>query len=163
MIGKMKPLDDVIKAHELCLPRGIHCRECPYNDEDCTIGRKRDALHYLRQLQLFRQTPLMQGIHKAEKEYALYHVEDWGEENPPLTWDELKQMEGKPVWVEILSDEIDLSSRWMMVAKETEAHSLPLAYTDHMGHWIYGHEDDLGKTWNAYRREKDATIQRTES
>ena len=73
--------------------------------------------------------------------------------NNPLSWDELRTMEGKPVWVEILSDEIDLSSRWMLVARETKAHSLPLAYTDDMGHWIYGHEDDLGKTWQAYRKE----------
>ena len=37
----------------------------------------RDALHYLYQLNLFRQTPLMQGIHKAQKENALYPVDDW--------------------------------------------------------------------------------------
>lgn len=80
-----------------------------------------------------------------------YHPDN----NIALSWDELKQMEGKPVWVEILSDEIDLSSRWMMVARETKVHSLPLAYTDDMGHWIYGHENDIGKTWQAYRKERN--------
>jgi len=80
--------------------------------------------------------------------------EKTGERNEPLTWNELKEMIGKPVWVEVLSDEIDLSSRWMLVARETKAHSLPLAYTDDIGHWIFGHEDKLGKTWQAYRKEQ---------
>lgn len=46
----------------------------------------RDALHYLYQLKLFRQTPIMQGIHKMQKEYALYPVEDW-EEKKEITLD----------------------------------------------------------------------------
>lgn len=46
----------------------------------------RDALHYLYQLKLFRQTQIMQGIHKMQKEYALYPVEDW-EEKKEITLD----------------------------------------------------------------------------
>lgn len=154
----MKTLDEVIKVFEL---EELSAKGRYEGGGWYLIGGDElaDALHYLYELKLLRQTPTMQGIHKMQKDYALYPVSDWGEDepdfNPPLTWDELKQMEGKPVWVEVLSDEIDLSSRWMLVARETKAHSLPLTYTDDIGHWIFGHEDELGRTWQAYRKERE--------
>ena len=135
----MKTLNETIKAMECCK---IHnwCEECPYNGIGaCELERELDALHYLNILRV-----LLELTNKPEEET-----------NAPLSWDELKSMEGKPVWVEILSDEIDLSSRWMMVARETKAHSLPLAYTDDIGHWIYCHENNQGKTWQVYRKERE--------
>lgn len=134
----MKNIEDVIKALSIC-GRHPDCEGCPYENISypTEIGNTcKDIMHY----------------------DALYYMQnriDECQKANPLTWDELQQMEGKPVWVEILSDEIDLSSRWMMVARETKAHSLPLAYTDDMGHWIFGHEDNLGKTWQAYRKERE--------
>ena len=150
----MKTLNEVIKANECC-DHGepdSRCEDCPYNGIGaCCAERELDALHYLKEYQQTIKWIEIQAEHmKQTKEFI-----EKAAANQPLTWDELKQMEGKPVWVEILSDEIDLSSRWMMVARETKAHSLPLAYTDDMGHWIYGHEDDLGKTWQAYRKERE--------
>ena len=151
----MKTLDEVITSLDVCI-NGKGCKNCPYAvyDEDefeeyteCEKQRV-DALHYLKEYQRYQNTPSRNG-HMALVDYF-----EETQKNEPLTWDELRTMEGKPVWVEILSDEIDLSSRWMMVSRETKAHSLPLAYTDDMGHWIYGHEDDLGKTWQAYRKER---------
>lgn len=143
----MKTLDEVIKANECC-DHGepdSRCEDCPYNGIGaCCAERESDALHYLKEYKKYNDT-----MCALPDYYEWIHSED----NPPLTWDELRTMEGRPVWVEILSDEIDLSSRWMMVARETKAHSLPLAYTDDIGHWIYGHEDKLGKTWQAYRKE----------
>lgn len=64
------------------------CEGCPY-DPDCESYKKWDeALHYLKQLQ------------KIEDEYE--ELKDWWAEehaeNVPLSWDELKQMDGKPVW-----------------------------------------------------------------
>ena len=161
----METLDEVIKANECC-DHGepdSRCEDCPYNGIGaCCAERESDALHYLRE---YRSEKVMW---EAERKGYLDWIEQYKEarekhqqavielkKNPALTWEQLKQMEGKPVWVEILSDEIDLTSRWMMVARETKAHSLPLAYTDDMGHWIYGHEDDLGKTWQAYRKERE--------
>lgn len=44
---------------------------------DLNYATLRDALHYLNQLKLFRQTPLMQSIHEMQKEHALYHVDRW--------------------------------------------------------------------------------------
>ena len=134
----MKSFDEVIKALSIC-GRHPNCEGCPYENVSypTEIGNTcKDIMHY----------------------DALYYMQDRIDEcqeaNPPLTWDELRTMEGKPVWVEVLSDEIDLSSRWMLVARETKAHSLPLAYTDDIGHWIFGHEDKLGKIWQAYRKER---------
>ena len=134
----MKSFDEVIKALSIC-GRHSNCEGCPYENVSYSteIGNTcKDIMHY----------------------DALYYMQDRIDEcqeaNPPLTWDELRTMEGKPVWVEVLSDEIDLSSRWMLVARETKAHSLPLAYTDDIGHWIFGHEDKLGKIWQAYRKER---------
>ena len=146
----MKTLNEVIKANECCDHGELDskCEDCPYNGIGaCCAERESDALHYLKDMK------------NLEEDYDILYNKYWREfnqqqANPPLTWDELKQMEGKPVWVEVLSDEIDLSSRWMLVARETKAHSLPLAYTDDIGHWIFGHEDKLGKTWQAYRKER---------
>ena len=150
----MKTLDEVIKANECC-DHGepdSRCEDCPYNGIGaCCAERESDALHYLKE---YQQTVKWIEIEAEQFEQTCEFIRK-ATANDPLTWDELQKMEGKPVWVEILSDEIDLSSRWMMVARETKAHSLPLAYTDDMGHWIYGHEDDLGKTWQAYRKERD--------
>ena len=147
----MKTLDEVITANECC-DHGepdSRCEDCPYNGIGaCCAERESDALHYLKTIETTENL-----YHDAVNELSKWKDEDWKDQCLPLTWDELRTMEGSPVWVEILSDEIDLSSRWMMVARETKAHSLPLAYTDDIGHWIYGHEDKLGKTWQAYRKE----------
>jgi hypothetical protein len=152
----MKTLNEVIKANECC-DHGepdSRCEDCPYNGIGaCCAERETDALHYLRTIEKTENL-----YHDAVTELSKWKDEDWKDRCLPLTWEELCIMEGKPVWIEILSDEIDLSSRWMMVARETKAHSLPLAYTDDMGHWIYGHEDKLGKTWQAYRKERDEII-----
>lgn len=93
----MKTIDELIKAIEYCLkPADIlgNCREkCPYIhncDPECTAV-KEDALHYLKE-----NRTLQYGYIKAMADL---------EDNPPLTWDELKQMEGKPVWVEYTDDE----------------------------------------------------------
>lgn len=153
----MKTLDEVIKAYEQCAKSDWEegCGDCAYRNEkcgSCKCVRNDDALHYLRQLQLFRQTPLMQGIHKAQKEYALYPVEDWGEENLPLAWDELKSMEGKPVWVEIGG-----KGAWDIVWRTGKIYE---GEDPDTWMWFYvGHK--LPKTtydsngWQAYRKERE--------
>ena len=94
-----------------------------------------DALHYLRELQLFRETPVMQGIHKAQEEYATYPVEDW---NPPLTWDELREMEGKPVWVEESAENGLWWTYWVIWQGDNAI--LP--------------KKDYSTKWQAYRKER---------
>lgn len=85
----MKTLDEVIKANECCNhgEPDSRCEYCPYNGIGaCCLERESNALHYLKEYRT-----LQYGYIKA-----IANLED----NPPLTWDELKTMEGKPVWVE---------------------------------------------------------------
>lgn len=72
-----------------------------YRDND---DLKADALHYLKEYHDIKTTM------------------DWHEEmevirdsivNPPLTWDELRKMVGKPVWI----DSIPLVRRWVIIKK----------------------------------------------
>ena len=86
----MKTLDEVIKGIEHC--HEDNCMDCPYQFEPKDFGcvdqaNYTDALHYLKEFQ---------GLSKMWNDKL-----DKEQENPPLTWDELKQMEGKPVWVEM--------------------------------------------------------------
>lgn len=59
-------------------------------------------------------------------------------ENPPLTWDELNQMEGKPVWIE--GSFITEGPHWIIVGPS---------------HLYDGKIVGYGKTWQAYRKEKE--------
>jgi len=96
----MKTLDEVIRAFEICI--GPYCSNaefdvCPYlgeSDMGCMKEPEKDALHYLKE---YRETK----IHLA----CLDDAEIRGDNtqvvnNPPLTWEELRTMEGKPVWIE---------------------------------------------------------------
>lgn len=146
----MKTLDEVIKALEICTsgycsnPDGY----CPYLniDNDCdTRLRKLDALEYLKKLKRIEA--------KIEK-IAIGNVEDTLSkmDNPPLTWDELKTMEGKPVWLE--RTEKYCVPRWAIVDEIYKWDSIDDSTV------IMQPEDeelflsDLGKSWQAYRKER---------
>lgn len=136
----MKTLDEVIEANECC-DHGepdSRCEDCPYNGiGSCCLERESDALHYLKLL-------------KAHCDRVQNQIEDLREEyrpNEPLSWDELKGMEGKPVWVEAL-----LYKQWAVIA---------YVGSDHIrfeGANLYAPEsrvymgDDNG--WQAYRKER---------
>lgn len=141
----MKTLDEVIES--ITKHSGLEIRNVRKPDEDkFWVDRSTymDALHYLRELQLFRETPVMQGIHKAQDEYATYPVEDW---NPALTWDELKQMFHKPVWIETTA-----KKGWNIIVSIDSA---DMQDTAHRGPKLSGFSKaSLGKTWQAYRKER---------
>lgn len=135
----MKTLDEVITAHEFCVNASITgavCEECPaFAKPDC--GIREDALHYLKE---YRE--------KLDTESALpdyYELVDfWAEQqaNPPLTWEQLKQMEGKPVWVEPVKE-------WMLITEiDKEEDQVWLLSLD-------GQDYDFGShNWQAYRKER---------
>ena len=152
----MKTLDEVIKGFECC--KSIECKECPYrilfNDDShvpCDQFEKDDdALHYLKE---YRSEKAMW---KADRKRFLDWIEQYKEsrekhqqavielkKNPPLTWDELKRMEGKPVWVEYTSDG---KGEWTIIRIVEENNLI-----DDIG--VYPRED-IGKTWQAYRKER---------
>lgn len=74
----------------------------------------------------------------------------WAEqqENPPLTWDELKSMEGKPVWVEAL-----LYKQWAVIAY------VGSDYIRFEGANLYAPESrqymGADDGWQAYRKERE--------
>ena len=97
-----------------------------------------DALHYLREYR------------KLDSLDAIAFPED---DNPPLSWQELKQLEGKPVWVELPK-----SSRKAWGLNDG-------TFLDAFGHEIVTikvlhdlwHLDkaQMDKTWQAYRKERE--------
>ena len=109
----MKTLDELIKKFELCNSRSYDmCNgSCPYFDDKCICDP--DALYYLKE---YRQTrkDLLDGMKRLEeKEMMFIHAMDDTENNHPLSWDELRQMEGKPVWI----DSVPLVRRWVIIKK----------------------------------------------
>ena len=97
----MKTLEEVIKALRCTDPEvdpETKCNDCPYKEfrisdlwyvgPSCLDVMFADARHYLKVLQKMQKA---QPLEKSEWD-ELY--------NQPLTWDELKAMEGKPVWYE---------------------------------------------------------------
>ena len=102
-----------------------------------------DALHYLKEYRETTGNP--DGDHQQLiKAQAL--LQDFYR-NDPLSWDELRQMEGKPVWI------IDANNkgRWYLVkAIDEEA-----IFTDFWGNSGIGYPKDYGKSWQAYRKERE--------
>ena len=140
----MKTLDEVIKAYECC--QNVECDECPYkilfNDEShvpCDqFSKDEDALHYLKEYRSKHDEML-----KMEEALGYCEMAD----NRPLTWSELKQMEGKPVWVEDSNDR----GEWVLLSG-TEDEYLYFVYRDCVEYKIY--RDEQGKRWQAYRKER---------
>ena len=142
----MKTLDEVIKAKELCNDHKFRCHECSYYDDDNEVGCRSDdldadALHYLREYLDYQKQ-----AETVIKDAQLPDVE-----NKALTWDELRQMEGKPVWVEGYYPSSWCIVRGVQVNKDgTEDIVL-----DGLNHMIgIGRDDKYGTGWQAFRKER---------
>ena len=163
---KMKTLNEVIKAFSEA-NKEVGCGDCQFNDAesddipcemtDCFFN---DALLYLKmyrsdklQWEAERKlwTDKQEQVDEARQKYIDKLKElEIGTLNDPLTWDELKQMEGKPVWVELLKTS-DWKG-WDVVSGFTD--------DDDFGEFMVTVRDDyfkseFGKTWNAYRKERE--------
>ena len=127
----MGTLDEVIRAIEEC-------------HDSYVAGRiiKSDALHYLKE---YRRLEMAYITAMADLEA-----------NPPLTWDELCKMEGKPVWIELLNHDIwedplhRVDSEWWVIGEVRKDDIILATYLDEMELF----EDDLGVIWQAYRKER---------
>ena len=126
----MKTLDEVINLME--------------DERRCDVPMyKDDALHYLKEFK---------RISARLEKIALGNIMETLEklDNPALTWDELKQMTGKPVWVEDNIDEPEDTTKYWAIyrriekAQETEYALLSDFYYD---------KAQYGKTWQVYRKE----------
>ena len=86
----------------------------------------------------------LKGYREILPEYAQMKLDAV---NDPLTWDELKTMEGKPVWVEAL-----LYKQWVVIGYVGENHILfegVKLYAPESRKYM-GEEDG----WQAYRKER---------
>lgn len=141
----MKTLDEVLKSYELSCGKK-DCAQCPYNDEcldhfvcEC-YERMDDTLHYLKEYR-----DLQYGYIKAMADL---------EDNPPLSWTELKQMEGKPVFAEERYRNGDLkSSGWWLIDYWNDDQ---ICLRDQGGNPWNEHRSNYGygRDWQAYRKER---------
>ena len=175
----MKTLDEVIKAFEIC-GYDTFCKKCPYavnvaphpyshEDYRCSEGKDDDALHYLKELRDMTDIPMEYfesggtsqnfadtsqiTCPKCHSEFVILP-----EANNPLTWDELKQMEGKPVWVEynrhLNSKEWrDHSKCWDIINQFGTFRNNPEEIMFTEKGFVF-EKKGLGLTWQAYRKER---------
>lgn len=128
----MKSLNTVIEVLESCQNDAIECFECPMRHEtECEV--KSVALAYLKEYQSAKD-----------------------ENNPVLTWEQLKIMEGKPVWIELLNHDMwddpshRVDSEWWVIGEVRKDDIILATYLDEMELF----EDDFGEIWQAYRKER---------
>jgi len=137
----MKPLDEVIDKLEKADLTWSNIKN-NLNYEDF-----RDALHYLKEYKKNQEDP--DGDHQQlEKCRSL--LQDFYR-NDPLSWDELKGMTGKPVWVEWTKAE---ESYWCFVGEwfdddEMRIYHICRDYADYIHKTIY--TPDIVQ---AYRKER---------
>ena len=147
----MKTLDEVIKANECCNDDN-RCEDCPYNGIGaCALERQTDSLQYLREYREQRDQ-----IDALPEYYDLVNFWAESQANPPLTWDELKMMEGKPVWVEYNlhignKDFRDNSKRWCIVREFKPWHDTEIIITENG--FVLSKNEQI-KCWQAYRKER---------
>lgn len=151
----MKTLDEVIASLKICATN--YCSnpeygDCPYMDDkyNCNISqRNADALYYLNTIYTTENL-----YHDAINELNAIKDEDWKDRNFPLTWDELRQMEGKAVWI----DSVPLVRRWVIIKKFHPIGGNKNLFdmeVEDGGHFLRKNmRRDDPAWWQAYRKEK---------
>lgn len=71
------------------------------------------------------------------------------EENPALIWDDLRKMEGKPIWVEQYNGD---TKGWLLILRTN--YEVITCTTKH-GNSFYLYKSSYGETWQAYRKERE--------
>ena len=131
----MKTLDEVIKAFEYT-----------YENDAIAWTYGVDALHYLKEYKRYQNTPSCNG-HMALVDYFAE-----SQKNKPLTWDELKLMEGRPVWVEWVEIVIggSYSIRDWFLIEWIDNNNHEIIIRDRHGNQILYRD---GGDWQIYRKE----------
>ena len=93
-----------------------------------------DVLHYLKEYRALELAYIK----------AMADLED----NQPLTWQEIQQMEGKPVWVEQCNGD---TKGWLLILRTN--FDIINCTTKH-GNSFYLYKSSYGERWQAYRKEK---------
>lgn len=142
----MKTLDEVIKALETDPVPMAYTARLSVHEDIMT-----DALHYLKVLKDILD-PLK--VKKISHEITCPQCNSviailLPESNEPLTWEELKTMEGKPVWVELYGSDFD---EWVLIHAWNDD---IMWFADCNGTLYTEKECRLGQTWQAYRKERE--------
>ena len=136
-------LDEAIKALVFC-SEGL-CEYCPFNKEDrnlCEDAKCAVALGYLKEYKKNCED-LINATKDLKKQYILNNLTN---NRTLLTWDELKTMEGKPVWVEA-----EPINGWVIV----EIRDSFMKGREYIKFGLLELSNkDLGKTWKVYRKER---------
>ena len=105
----------------------------------------------------------LKGYREVLPEYAQMKLD--AVKNDPLTWDELKQMEGKPVWVEEYYPPMETGDTqgefkkfWALVIVRPEG--IYFDWVTQVQGYVYSnrrefYEDRIGDIWQAYRKERE--------
>lgn len=117
---------------------------------------EKQMLHYLKEYRnkemFYNQSVdhMVLMMNEHEDRVAMYLAEM--HKNNPLTWSELKQMEGKPVWVELLYHHPEQKYKYWDVIKRFDAvEGYDLINLVQTG---YLHKSLLNREWQAYRKER---------
>ena len=156
----MKTLDEVIDDFEKACDLERRCEGCsgclgqeygcPNDGAECVP----DALHYLKILKDILD-PLK--IKKITHEITCPQCNSviailLPESNPPLTWQELKGMEGKPVWVD---GSAFAEGFWTIITGFGKASDTEYVFLLGDQYWKENMKDaDDGVSWQAYRKER---------
>ena len=163
----MKTLDEVIKANECCDHGEMdsRCEDCPYSGIGaCCWERESDALHYLKEYKNKQNVgTMMFALHNINKTvcddcwlsremagegFKQIYKKYIEEENPSLTWDELKQMINSIVWLER-----SLNGNWAEIIYATDDKIEYFCFgTDEL--YCIMRKDYIPDKWQAYRKER---------
>ena len=150
----MRTLDEVIKAVE----EDLECAEVSYPESFYDYDNHKDALYYLREYKNTDENYKKAIAHVTEviDHYEKMVADYLSVNNPPLTWDELRQMEGKPVWI-WLSPRIKNtpgSGRWEIIYKFNPIGGNKNLFEMEMESRSRFKRKYQGDLWQAYRKEK---------
>lgn len=111
-----------------------------------------NALHYLKEYKNTDENYKRAISHVTEviDHYEKMVADYLSVNNPPLTWEELKAMEGKPVWVEM---EGYKHNRGIVMNQDERNGRLLLCGYDKVAIRIEINKEGEGNRWQAYRKE----------
>lgn len=158
----MKTLDEVIES--ITTQSGLEIRNVRKPERDrFWVDRDtyNDALHYLKmyrsdQIQWEADRKLWVDKQKQVDEARQKYIDklkelEIGTLNDPLTWDELKGMEGKPVFVEAESLSVGVSPYWKDWYIIKSFSNDEFMYCNDGFEWA---KKMQGRLWQAYRKER---------
>ena len=154
----MKTLDEVIKAQERC---GTYpnCHFC-FLHSGPMCEWIRDALQWLKGYKAHIELDKLRDKYsdtsqitcpKCHSEFVILP-----DINTPLTWQELRTMAGKPVWIEGEHGCIWDQKAWSLIRLDAENEDIVICVsTDNGVHYEFAiGEEDYGSDWQAYRKER---------